>query len=688
MAKEKQQVRNPESTLFKKLTRVFSGPIVNRRQQTYKRLRTQHMDKFANKFKSVSGQSFKKSTYNPSTMLQSDRIANYNRAERYKEFNQMEYIAETHAALNIYADELCTSTSLDPVLRIDCANEEIKIVLESLYYNTLNVNENLYWWARQMVKYGDFFLYLDIEENEGIVDTLGLPPAEVELLEGEDETNLNYLQYQWNARGLTFENWQVAHFRNLGDDRYAPYGSSIFDPVRRHIRQLILLEDTMMSYRIVRAPERRVYYIDVGDINPMDVEQYMEKVITSMKRHILTDHAASGNNVGDGTIDLRYNPWSVEEDIYIPIRTGTQTKVESLPGGSYIGDIDDVKYIRDKVLTGLNIPFSYLAREETGESQETLTQKDVRFANTIQRLQIPVVRELEKMGQIHLISLGYESEDIVSFKLSLNNPSKIAELQNLEVFGTKLEKAIQAMEGPYSFRYVAQNILGLSEDEAIRIKREKYHDAKYEAILTGIREGALNGEMGLPSEEGDLLGLGDGEMDLDGDIPTGDDELDLKPELDSGGEGGAEGELLVTPPGELGSSPGKRDEYETAGSKGKKYRRVVSDKRKGSGPRKKNYAGKVSTEKGKNTRRNVIPYKQYKMPSLTKGIMESTMDDELEKTLEGMFDGEREEIKNFSQIESDFRKDTQNAKKVITELKEALGKKDYERVILKKEAKK
>jgi len=629
------------------------------------------MDKYANKFKTVTGQSFKKSAYNPASMLQSERILNYNRAERYKEFNQFEFIAETSAALNIYADELTLSTTLSPILKIDCPNEEIKIVLESLYYNILNVEQNLYWWSRNMVKYGDFFLYIDIEEGEGVVGVLGLPPAEIEILEGEDETNLNYIQYQWNSRGLTFENWQIAHFRNLGDDKYSPYGQSVFDPVRRHVRQLMLLEDTMMSYRIVRSPERRVYYIDVGDIASQDVEQYVEKVITSMKRHTIVDEDSS-------RIDLRYNPWNVEEDIYIPVRAGNNTRVESLPGGSFVGDIDDVKYIRDKVLTGLLIPFSYLSREETGESQETLAQKDVRFASAIQRLQQPVIAELEKIGQVHLLSLGYESEDIVSFKLGLNNPSRIAELQHLEEFRTKLETSLQAQE-MFSYRWIAQNILNLSEDEAMRIKRERYHDAKYEAILTGIKEGDINGELGMPSEEGDLLGLGDGEMDLDAEPEAGGDDLGLDPEPDDLGGGDDDGGLLVTPDDEPGPSPGKRDEYVTAGSKGKEYKRVATDKRRGMGPRKKNYAGKVSSEKGRNTKRNIVPGVKHKINSLAYGITEEQDIDEILKEMFGDIE-EDKKVVNYSKIERDFRKSNQGTKKVLTEIKDALTKGEYNRL--------
>ena len=140
-----------------------------------------------------------------------------------------------------------------------------------------------------MCKYGDLFLYLDIDDARGIQNCIGLPAQEIERLEGEDKTNPNYIQFQWNSGGLTFENWQIAHFRILGNDKYAPYGTSVLEPARRIWRQLTLLEDAMMAYRIVRSPERRVFYIDVGNISPQDVEQFMQRVTTQMKRNQLVD---------------------------------------------------------------------------------------------------------------------------------------------------------------------------------------------------------------------------------------------------------------------------------------------------------------------------------------------------------------------------------------------------------------
>ena len=171
---------NRQSQLFKSLTRLFSGPIVNYRSQSGRRIRRQHLDKFSSRFKSASGQQFKKSLYNPLDQISTNAIANQRRAERYVDFDQMEYMPEIASTMDIYADEMTTYSSLRPMLNIKCPNEEIRAVLDVLYENILNVQYNLFGWARTMCKYGDFFLYLDIDEKFGIKAVIALPPTEVE----------------------------------------------------------------------------------------------------------------------------------------------------------------------------------------------------------------------------------------------------------------------------------------------------------------------------------------------------------------------------------------------------------------------------------------------------------------------------------------------------------------------------
>jgi hypothetical protein len=234
----------------------------------------------------------------------------------------------------------------------------------------------------------------------------------------------------------------------------------------------------MMAYRITRSPERRVFKIDVGGIAPQDVEQYMQKVMTQMKRHQVVDPST-------GRVDLRYNPLSIEEDYFIPIKGGqSSTNIENLPGGQFTAQIEDVKYLRDKLFSALKVPQSYLSMGEGAtEDKTTLAQKDIRFARTIQRLQRVLLSELEKIGIVHLYTLGYRGDDLLNFKLRLNNPSKIAEMQELEHWKTKFDIAGAATNGYFSRRWVSENLLGLSNEEYLRMQREMFTDRKIAAEL-------------------------------------------------------------------------------------------------------------------------------------------------------------------------------------------------------------
>ena len=632
--------RNPASRLFRRLTRLFSGPIVNYRDQSARLLSRSKLDK--HKFRSASGQQFKKTTHNPLDHLHASILAAQGRSERYADFNQMEYTPEIASSLDIYADEMTTMTSLQPLLSVECQNEEIKAILSALYYNVLNLEFNLFGWCRTMCKFGDFFLYLDIDEEMGIRNVVGLPAHEVERLEGEDSTNPNYIQFQWNSGGMTFENWQLAHFRILGNDKFAPYGTSVLDPARRIWRQLTLLEDAVMAYRIVRSPERRVFYIDVGNIPNQDIEQYMQKVVTQMKRNQIVDP-------NTGRVDLRYNPLSIEEDYYIPMRAGSSSRVESLPGGAYSGDIDDVKYLRDKLFSALKVPGSYLSQDAgQGEDKTTLAQKDIRFARTIQRLQRSVVSELEKVGLVHLYILGYRANDLLSFSLRLNNPSKIAEMQELEHWKTKFDIASSATEGFFSKRWVSENIFNLSEDEIVRNQREMFFDKKFEIALEATAEQASQEAAGGAEGFGEEIGLED----------LGDEE-------EFGEESGTEEEAEEEPTGEeeviLAEPAGKRDEPKlrkvrkdvfgkvketTTDASNNKWRKPAagSDRRKrGASGRVKRMGSVVAKEKAM-PKRNIFPG-SAEINNLVPGLTES--DDIVYNDKEKRLFSINEEVKNL-----------------------------------------
>jgi hypothetical protein len=297
---------------------------------------------------------------------------------------------------------------------------------------------------------------------------------------------------------------------------------------------------------------------------PNDVEQYMQKVMTSMKRNQVVDSDT-------GRVDLRYNPMSVDEDYFIPSRAGQSTRVESLPGGTYTGDIDDVKYLKDKLFSALKVPQSYLFRGEgADEDKATLAQKDIRFARTIQRLQRVVITELEKIAIIHLFTLGYRENDLISFKLSMNNPSKIAELQDLEQWRTKFDVASAAAEGFFSKRWIAENLFAISEEEFLRNQREMFHDRMITAQLDQSAEatdmGAGGGGIGdlLGGDEGGEAGLEDLAAEEPGEAPA--EEPAAEPETN----------LLAVPPANRDDKMEKRVAGKTftttAKSKGKWYK--------------------------------------------------------------------------------------------------------------------
>jgi hypothetical protein len=299
---------------------------------------------------------------------------------------------------------------------------------------------------------------------------------------------------------------------------------------------------------------------------------------------------------------------SIDEDYFVPVRGATSSKIESLPGGTYTGDIDDVKYLRDKLFSALKVPASYLMSVEGAEEDKTtLAQKDIRFARTIQRLQRSVVTELEKIGVVHLYILGFRGDDLTSFKLALSNPSKIAELQELEHWKTKFDTASGATEGFFSKRFIATKLFNMSEDEFVRNQREMFYDRKFEAVLEATAEQA-SASVAAETE----AGAGEGIEELGGEDEIGGDIGDIgdTPGGEDLGGGAAEPE---EDEGVLLAAPGKRDDkvtYKdgtttTPRSKGKKYNPVKTDKRN-AGARKRSYKSKYSSETASSTRRNTM----------------------------------------------------------------------------------
>jgi hypothetical protein len=406
----------------------------------------------------------------------------YNRLARYSDYNEMESMAEIGSALDLYAEEVCSKGENGEVVKIDSSNPHIRDALNTLFYDVLNLEFNAFSWVRNFCKYGDQFLLIDHHPDYGVLNALPMPVNEIERDEGYDPENPLAYRYRWTTQGnRILENWQVIHFRLLGNDNFLPYGASILEPARRVWRQLILMEDAVMVYRIVRSPERRVFYIGVGNVAPQDVPAFVEKAKTQLKRNQIIDSTT-------GRVDLRYNPMSTDEDYFIPVRAqGDGTKIDTLPGGQFTGDIEDLQYIQNKLFAALKVPKSYLGYEGDVNAKSTLSQEDVRFARTIQRIQRIFIAELNKVAVIHLYSMGFKGDDLINFEISMANPSTIAEMQRLELWRNKFEVAGMAQEGMFDRQFVYKRLFKISDEDIAAIEEGKRKDKLFDMEIDSIQ---------------------------------------------------------------------------------------------------------------------------------------------------------------------------------------------------------
>lgn len=454
---------------------------------------------------------------------------------------------EIAAALDIYADETVAADEKGRCLHIYSDNEKVKEILEDLFYNTLNTEFNLRSWARNLVKYGDFFLYNDVSQHYGVVSAFPIPVNEIEREENYDRDDPFAVRYRWVTLGnRVLENWEVTHFRLLGNDMFLPYGSSVIEPARRIWRQLILIEDAMLVYRVVRAPERRVFYIDVANIPAADIPVYMEEQRKNLRSNQVVDRSS-------GRVDLRYNPLSVDEDYFIPVRgTDSGTKIDTLAGGQNTAAVEDVAYIQKKLFAALKIPRAYLGYDEMLGSKATLAQEDIRFSRTISVIQKVMIAELNKLAIIHLYAHGFDQDDLQNFTLRLSNPSTIAQQQKLELWRTKFEIGGSAPEGYVNKDFVRKEIWGLNDEECKQIDKARLKDK----IVDGTIESASAPEddMGDVGGDDDLFGGGGG-GDLGGDETEAPAD-DLPPEENAG----EEPEEEVEPGTELLTSADRNDD--------------------------------------------------------------------------------------------------------------------------------
>ena len=565
-------------TVFQQLNDLF-GPEVKQKQNKsrysindkellktkskeeydYEKLKRQQDAYLANQWKKVDNEIYQHSIYYETTRLAS-----------YADFEGMEFFPEIAAALDIMMEESTTINSDNKVINIFSESRRVRRILDDLFFNRLDIHTSLPMWTRNVCKYGDDFLYLSIDSEDGITGVKQLPNIEISRKEnegfGENSMNaetdkFNPVKFIWGQRDIEFNAWQIAHFRLLGDDRRLPYGTSMLEKARRIWKQLLLSEDAMLIYRVTRAPERRIFKIFVGNIDEQDVPSYVNKIADNFKRSPVIDQ-------NTGQIDTRYNQMAQDQDYFIPVRdANAPSPIDTLPGATNLSEIADIQYLQKKLFTALRVPKPFLGFEEANGEGKNLALQDIRFARTINRIQQAMLQELNKIAIIHLYILGLEDE-LENFTLTLNNPSTQAEMLKIEQTQLKVTLYKDAVSdagngfGSMSMTRARKEILGESEEdirndlEQQRLEKAAAAEMEQTANVikkTGMfdRVDKLYGDFstitgGEPTEEGgdtggDMGGDTGGDMggDTGGDMGGFGSDLESAASSEAGAEAGA-----------------------------------------------------------------------------------------------------------------------------------------------------
>ena len=452
------------------------------------------------------------------------------RNQLFRDYELMDADPIISSALDIYSDESTIDNIEGQILKIKTDNTKVHEILHNLFYDIINVEFNLWSWMRNLTKYGDFFLSLDIVDKYGIVNVKPLSTYGVFRLEDHDPSNPKLVQFEIEEGGNkeVKENYEIAHFRLVSDSNFLPYGKSMLEGARRVFKQLTLMEDAMLIHRIMRAPEKRIFKVDIGNIPPNEVENFMNKIIGKMKKIPVIDQ-----NTGD--YNLRYNMESTTEDYYLPVRgSDSGTAIETLQGLTNEGAIDDIEYLRNKLHAALKVPKAFLGYEENVGSKATLAAEDVRFARTIERLQKIVVAELSKIAIVHLYSQGFEDAELINFDLELQNPSMIHEQEKLELLSQQVDIANSLIENKLLSRdWIYDNIFEFNQGA-----KEKVFDGIIEDRKQNFRFEQIETEGNDPAESGEVA---DDEDDLEmarrgkhgGDRRSGTGEKEYGNEYDS-----------------------------------------------------------------------------------------------------------------------------------------------------------
>ncbi len=469
------------------------------------------------------------------------------RRERYKDYSQMIQVPELELGLTTYADDGSQLNEEGKVLKISSASDDIVDALDETFFENLDMNADLWKIFFGTCQYGDNYYEIIVDDRKKEILSLKyLPPANVDRIEiegnllrfvisklarrDEQQPRAQYASSKIQEQDrTTLQPWEIVHFK-IDDNVYAPYGRSVLESGRRTYKQLALMEDAMLVYRLERAPEKRVFYIDVGTMSTAEGEKWVERIKAKFRKKKYIDPVT-------GKINEKATPLSILEDFWIPVRTGIQgqqgTKIDVLQGGRQLNEIDDTKYFRDKLLKTMHIPPQYMQEGGGMDNRNALSQMDIKFARTVERIQRHIIKGLEKIAIVSLTLKGFRGDDLKNFQLELTPPSNIAELLEMEVTTQRINLvgSILAVEGFLPKQWVYKKIMKFSDKEIADIEMQ---------IQLQTAQQAQAAAGGVPGAGGGMPGMG---------APMGGAPIGMPVGPEAGGMPGLGGEMVPPAPG-------------------------------------------------------------------------------------------------------------------------------------------
>ena len=521
---------------------------------------------------------------NYSSFLPDVYVGSPNRVERYGQYNTMDQDSEVNAALDILA-EFCTQKNKannSPFIvnykNQNATNNEINIIGQYLqqWCKLQNFETKMFRVLRNVFKYGDQFFLRDpetkrwfhvdpanvsriiVNESEGKVPeqyvikninfnfkdgiattpyhtsgniTSGgnqqyTPTGGAKGMVGQPMSSYSGSRFTTDDGEVTVDAKHVVHLSlSEGLDNNYPFGNSLLETIFKVYKQKELLEDAIIIYRVQRAPERRVFYVDVGNMPSHLAMQFVERVKTEIHQRRIPSQTGGGTNV----IDSSYNPLSINEDYFFPqTAEGRGSKVETLPGGTNLGEIDDLRYFTNKLVRGLRIPSSYLptgADDSAAQYNDgrvgTAYIQELRFNTYCERLQNLVVAEFDQEFKRYILERGI-NVDTSMFDLKFQPPQNFAAYRQSEIDNARVPTYTQMSAIPYmSNRFALKRFLGMTDEEIAENERLWREENDEDVIPTDGDTSAQMRDAGIsPASMGD--DLGNIEDEAEGDTPTTD----------------------------------------------------------------------------------------------------------------------------------------------------------------------